>query len=328
MNSSETDHSRESRRTVKRRHPWRWVAAVALIVFIGWLLMVLSRARISWDAVGTYILHPAITEAVWATLWLSIVAEAVAIVLGLVVAIMGLSANPVARAFASGFVWIFRGVPVLLQILVWYNLALIVQVVSISIPGTGVVLWEAPTNQIMTPFFAAMLGLSLNEAAYMAEIVRSGIKSVDHGQIEAASALALTPGQTMNRVVLPQAIRVIIPPTGNDYINMLKSTSLASVITYPELLRASQNISAVSLDVMETLFAAAFWYMVVVSLFSVGQYFLEKKFERGVAGGSNRSDSLVAVLKRSLFGLRRRRTAPATQASAAEAVLETGSDIR
>lgn len=159
----------------------------------------------------------------------------------------------------------------------------------------------------MTPFFAAMLGLSLNEAAYMAEIVRSGIKSVDNGQIEAASALAMTPGQTMNRVVLPQAVRVIIPPTGNDYINMLKSTSLASVITYPELLRASQNISAVSLDIMETLFAAAFWYMVVVSLFSIGQHFLEKKFERGIAGGNSQPGSFTAILKRSLFSLRRQR---------------------
>lgn len=140
MNGSESDQTREPRRTVKRRHPWRWAAGIILVVFLGWLGIVLSHARISWRAVAEYIAHPAIMEAVWATLWLSIVAEVVAIALGLIIAIMGLSANPVARMFASGFVWLFRGVPVLLQILVWYNLALIVQVMSISIPGTDIVL--------------------------------------------------------------------------------------------------------------------------------------------------------------------------------------------
>lgn len=268
--------------TVKRRHPWRLVAATAILALIGATLAAFAQGKINWPATGSYILYKVVLEAVWYTVILAVAAQVVAIALGVLIAVMRLSPNPVASSSASLFIWFFRGVPVLLQIIIWYNLALIFERITIGIPFTDIVLFEQSTNSLMTPFLAALLGLALNEAAYMAEIVRGGIKSVDNGQLEAAAALAMSPIRTMSRIILPQAMRVIIPPTGNDFINMLKTTSLASVITYPELLRAAQNIASNNLQVMETLFAATFWYMVLVSLTSVGQYFVERRFDSGV----------------------------------------------
>ncbi|MFD4422182.1 amino acid ABC transporter permease [Agromyces sp. NPDC058484] len=268
--------------TVRRKHPWRWVAAAVIIAVIAGVIVALAQARIDWPSVVGYITYPLVLQAVWNTIVLAVVSQFVAIVLGVIVAVMRLSANPVAAAAASFFIWIFRGVPVLLQILIWYNLALVIPRVTVTVPFTDVVLLDESTNALMTPFVAAFLGLALNEAAYMAEIVRGGIKSVDLGQIEAASALGMSPGRTMRRITLPQALRVIIPPTGNDFVNMLKTTSLAAVVTYPELLRAAQNIASVNLQVMETLFAAAFWYMVIITVTSTAQYFLERTLDSSV----------------------------------------------
>jgi polar amino acid transport system permease protein len=169
---------------------------------------------------------------------------------------------------------------VLLQILLWYNLALIFPRLTVGVPFTDVVFLDVSTNDVMTTFVAAFLGLALNESAYMAEIVRAGLKSVDRGQIEAAQSIGQTPMQRMARIVLPQAMRIIIPPTGNDFINMLKGTAMASVIGYLELIKAANNISSFNLQVMETLIAAAFWYMVIVSVASIGQYYLERSFDR------------------------------------------------
>lgn len=269
--------------TVKRKHPWRWVSAAVILSLFAAVIHALANAKSDWGSVAGYIVHPIFLAAAWNTVLLAVVAQSFAILLGIVIAIMRLSVNPVAVASASFFIWIFRGVPVLLQILVWYNLALIIERITIAVPFTGIVLFDESTNTVMTPFFAAFLGLALNEAAYMAEIVRGGIKSVDAGQVEAASALAMSPGRTMFRIVLPQALRVIVPPTGNNFINLMKTTSLASTITYLELLRAAQNIAAVNLQVMETLFAAAFWYMVLVSITSTGQYFLERSLDSSLS---------------------------------------------
>lgn len=283
QNMTDTRAVRLRMPTARRPHPWRWVTAVIILALLAAVVGALAQARIDWPSVGLYIFHPLVVDAVGGTIVLAVVSQIVAIALGVVIAIMRISANPVASSFASFFIWIFRGIPVLVQILLWYNLALVFDRITIGIPFTDIVFFDASTNAVMTPFVAALLGLALNEAAYMAEIVRGGIKSVDGGQIEAASALAMSPGLTMRRITLPQAMRVIVPPTGNDFINMLKTTSLASVVTYPELLRAAQNIAAVNLQVMETLFAAAFWYMVIVSVTSIGQVFLERSLDASVS---------------------------------------------
>ncbi|MFJ6900595.1 amino acid ABC transporter permease [Streptomyces hokutonensis] len=279
--------ARTVRRIHKRRHPWRWAAAVVACLVVALVVVAFARAQIKWPAVGRYITSHLFIDTVWRVLLLAVVAQGIAIVLGLVTAVMRLSGNPVASRLAWLYVWLFRGVPVLLQIILWYNLALVIKRVDITVLGWHVI--NESTNTLITPFVAAVLGLSLNEAAYMAEIVRGGMKSVDSGQVEAAAALGMSPARVTTRIVMPQAMRAIIPPTGNNFINMLKATALASTITYPELLYVSQSVSAVNLEVVETLFAAAFWYMVLVSAFSVGQYFLEKKFDAGFARSTPRT---------------------------------------
>jgi polar amino acid transport system permease protein len=173
------------------------------------------------------------------------------------------------------YIWFFRGTPVYVQLLMWFNLSLIFPVINLM------PLYKNNTVAVITPFVAALLGLGLNEGAYMAEIVRAGIQSVDEGQTEAAHALGLTGGQTMRRIVLPQAMRVIIPPTGNEFINMLKTSSLVSVVQYTELLRATSNIGSDTTAVMEMLFVASVWYLVLTSVFSVGQFYVERHYARG-----------------------------------------------
>jgi polar amino acid transport system permease protein len=257
---------------VPLRHPWRWFSGAVILLVIAGLGWAMAEAQIQWEDVPGFFTHPVMLEGLLNTIVLALAAQGGAIVLGVVVALMRLSANPVARWFAVGYIWLFRGLPVLLQILIWFNLALVFQ--HISIP----MLFSVPTNVVMTAFVAALLGLGLNESAYMAEIVRAGLSSVDEGQTEAAKSIGMTPLTTLRRVVLPQAMRVIIPPTGNNFINMIKGTSMASVIAFTELIHAANNISSRNLEIMETLFAAAAWYLVMVSVASIGQHYLERAY--------------------------------------------------
>ncbi|MGH7118277.1 MAG: amino acid ABC transporter permease [Acetobacteraceae bacterium] len=263
---------------VPLRHWGRWVAAAVIFLVAAGAFYVLAQADIAYRDVPKFFLFPVMLEGLWHTVVLAIAAQGAGIVIGLIIAIMRRSENPVAWGVGGIYIWIFRGVPVLLQLLIWYNLALAFR--AIGIPG----LFSISTNAIMSPFVAGLLGLGLNESAYMAEIIRAGFNSIDKGQVEAAQAIGMTPGKTLRRVVLPQAMRVIIPPTGNDFINMLKETSLVSVISYVELIQAANNISSHNLEVMETLLAAAIWYLVLVTIASVGQHYLE----RSLAGSARR----------------------------------------
>jgi polar amino acid transport system permease protein len=199
-----------------------------------------------------------------------------------VVAVMRLSRNPVAQAVAAGWVWFFRGVPVLLQLLLWYNLALVFPVVGV--PG----LFEERTIVLMTPFLATLLGLGLHQSAYTAEIVRGGILSVDRGQTEAAQSLSMGNGAILWRIVLPQAMRVIIPPLGNEVISTLKTSSLAATVTYGELLLSAQLIYFANNRIIELLIVVTIWYLIIVSVLSVGQHFVERRFGRGFTPASTR----------------------------------------
>ena len=285
---------------VPLRHWGRWVSAVVVLAFVAAVLFGLSHADIKFRDVPTFFAYPVMIEGMWHTLVLAVACEGLGIVLGIVVAIFRSSKNPVASSTAWFYIWIFRGLPALLQLLIWYNLALAFK--TVSIPG----LFSVSTNSVMSPFVAALLGLGLNESAYMAEIVRAGFNSVDHGQVEAAYSIGMTPMKTMRRVILPQAMRVIIPPTGNDFINMIKGTSLASVISYLELLQASSNIYSHNLEVMEALLAAAIWYMILVTLATIGQHYVERAFgaDRSNPGstpsprGLRASLSLVPLVRR------------------------------
>src|SRR3954464_4288112 len=249
------------------RHYGRWISAVVVLAAVGAVGYAFSQAEIDYGTTRDFFNASTIVHGAGRTLLISVLAQAMGIALGVVFAVMRLSANPVTSTVSWFYIWLFRGTPVLVQLLIWYNLALIFP----TILGHS-------TSDLMTPFVAALLGLGINEGAYMAEIVRAGIGSVDHGQTEAAHALGMTSGQTLRRIVLPQAMRVIIPPTGNEFINMLKTSSLAYSIQYAELLLSAVSIYTRNLQVIELLFTVSIWYLVLTSVFSIGQYFLERRF--------------------------------------------------
>ncbi|MFJ8130920.1 amino acid ABC transporter permease [Streptomyces hydrogenans] len=265
----------EAIKAVPVRHYGRWISAVVVVVLLGWLVYAFSQGNIIWDTVWGKLFDPSIIDGLWNTIIISVASMALGLVLGIVFAVMRLSKNPVTGAVAWLYIWFFRGTPVYVQLLVWFNLSLIFEYINLG------PIYKNETVDVMTPFMVALLGLGLNEGAYMAEIVRAGIQSVDEGQTEAAHALGMSQTKTMRRIVLPQAMRVIVPPTGNEFINMLKTSSLVSAVQYTELLRASSNIGSTSSAVMEMLFVASIWYLALTSVFSVGQYYLERRFARG-----------------------------------------------
>jgi len=208
---------------------------------------------------------------------------AIGIVLGVVLAVMRLSPNPVVKSASWTYVWLFRGTPVLVQIFFWAYISAIYPTISLGIPFGGPAYVHANANTVITLFVAGVLGLGLNEAAYMAEIVRAGLLSVDEGQTEAAYALGMTRMQTLRRIVLPQAMRVIVPPTGNETISMLKTSSLVSVIAVTELLYSAQLIYSVNYRTIQLLIVASIWYLIVTTVLSIGQYYVERHFRRGLA---------------------------------------------
>lgn len=263
--------------TVPRRHPLRWVSAVVLVGLGAYLLAdIFTNPNFGWDVVGLYLRDVSIVQGLVTTLVLTAICMGIGIALAILLAVMRLSANPVVRSFAFAYVSFFRGTPVLVQLLFWFNLAALYPVITFGLPGV-----HLDANTLITPFIAAVLGLGLNEAAYMSEIVRAGILSVDHGQNEAASALGLTRGQTLRRIVLPQAMRVIVPPTGNETIGMLKTTALVSVLAVHDLLYSSQIIYAKNFETIPLLIVASIWYLAVTTVLGVGQYYLERRYARG-----------------------------------------------
>lgn len=267
---------------VRLRHPWRVVAIVILAAYaaVAARFMVTSE-ELRWDLVGGYLFERSILEGLVVTLKLTVVAMLVGVVLGALLAVMRLSENPVFRYVAGGYVWLFRGTPILVQLLFWFFLGTVLPQIEIGLPfGPSFVSWE--TNDLITPFAAAILGLGLNEAAYMAEIVRAGIGSVDKGQSEAAEALGMSPMTTYRRVVLPQAARLIVPPTANQTISMLKLTSLTLVIGLPELTTSAQLIYGRNFEQIPLLIVASIWYLALTTVLTIIQSRLEKRMSRGV----------------------------------------------
>jgi polar amino acid transport system permease protein len=272
----------EELRAVPVRHRGRWVASaiVALVVVVA-IHSVATNPRFGWGTVGHYLFAYRILSGLVKTLELTVIAMVVGVLLGVLLAVMRLSPNPLVSAVSWVYIWLFRGTPVLVQILFWSFISALYPRVSFGVPFGGPELFGGNANSIITPFVAAVLALGLNEGAYMAEIVRAGIISVDEGQTEAAQSLGMTRLQTMRRIVLPQAMRVIIPPTGNETISMLKTSALVSVIATPELLYSAQLIYAVNFKQIPLLLVASIWYLVVTSILSVGQYYVERRFSRG-----------------------------------------------
>jgi len=261
------------------------VAAVVVLAIAASAVYTLASAPdMHWDVVRHYLSQRLILQGIVTTLQLTVLAMLIGIVLGVIIAVMRLSPNPVVSASSWFYVWFFRGTPVLVQIFFWYNIATVLPYIGFGIPFTTIH-WQASANSLIAPFMAATLGLGFNEAAYMAEIVRAGIISVEHGQTEAAQALGMTRLLVMRRIVLPQAMRVIIPPTGNETISMLKTSSLAFVASVPELFTRSQQIASANFRVIELAIVASIWYLAMTSILTVGQYYLERYFARGAQRG-------------------------------------------
>ncbi|MEK1855393.1 MAG: amino acid ABC transporter permease [Phyllobacterium sp.] len=260
---------------VPKRHVGRMIAAAVVLALLAGLVRAFTVGQIEWSYVSQFLFAPAILAGLYNTLVMTVAAMAVGIVLGVVIAIMRISGNPVLSSIAVGYVWVFRGAPALLQLMLWFNLALIFP--TMGIPG----LFEFRTVDIMTPFVAAVLGLGISQGAYTSEVVRSGLLSVDSGQYEAARTIGMTQMKMLRRIVLPQAMRVMVPPIGNEVIGMVKLTSLASVIQYSEILHNAQIIYFANTRVLELLLVASFWYLFVVSVLSVGQHYIERYFGRG-----------------------------------------------
>lgn len=268
---------------VRLRHPGRWIAVAVVVVLVVALVdSLVTNERFQWDVVFTYLFSGQILSGLGNTLLLTVVAMLVGVLLGVVLAVGRDSKNPVIAGACGVYIGFFRGTPLLVQLIFWFNLAALYPVIALKVPF-GPTLLSGDANVLITPLVAAILGLGLNEAAYMAEIVRAGLQSVDAGQTQAAQALGMNARLVFARIVLPQALRVIIPPTGNQTISMLKTTSLVSVISLPELLYAAQIIYSRTYEVIPLLIAASLWYLALTTVLSIGQGFLERRLGRGDA---------------------------------------------
>ncbi|GAB2829269.1 amino acid ABC transporter permease [Streptomyces daliensis] len=265
----------EAIRAIPVRHYGRYVSAVIVLALLALLVNAFATADLEWGAVGDFFFDDEILEGVKNTLVVSVLAMIMGLVLGILLAVMRMSKNPVTSSVAWGYIWFFRGTPVYVQLLLWFNLALIFPMLNLG------PIYKDEMTDVMTPFMAALLGLGLNEAAYMAEICRAGIESVDEGQAEASQALGMSNAKTMRRIVLPQAMRVIVPPTGNEFINLLKTSSLCAVVMFEETLRKAQNIGNNAGAVVEMLLVATIWYLAITTVFSIGQFYLERYYARG-----------------------------------------------
>ncbi len=282
---------------VPMRHPWRWIGAGVVVVLVGLFLYgAATNDAYRWSTFADYLFDGRIISGAWKTIQLTVLSMIFAVVLGVLLAVMRLSPNPVFRSVSWVYLWIFRGTPVYVQLVIWGLLPTLYKEIQIGIPfGPSFFdlnLQDLSINfslpaigfDLSVSFMLAIIGLALNEAAYMAEIVRAGISSVPEGQTEAATALGMSWWMTMQRTVLPQAMRVIIPPTGNEIISMLKTTSLVTAVPYSlELYGRSNEIGAELFQPIPLLLVAATWYLAITSVLMVGQYYLERYFSRGAS---------------------------------------------
>ena len=243
-----------------------------------------TNKNFEWGVIRQYMTEPTVLRGLVTTLELTASAMGIGIALGVLLAVMRLSPNPLVSGLAWVYIWFFRGTPQLVQILFWFNIAALFPTIALGLPFGGPQAAHVNLTNLITPFVAGMLALGLNEAAYFSEIVRAGIISVDEGQTEAAQALGMTRLLTMRRIVLPQSMRVIIPPTGNETISMLKTSSLVSAIALPELLYSVQIIYARTYQTIPLLLVASIWYLVVTTVLSIGQYYLERHYARSTRG--------------------------------------------
>ena len=270
---------------VPLRRPGRVIAAVIVVGLLGLFLYgAATNSAYEWSTYWQYLFDQRISQAALITIELSVIAMALGLVLGAVAAVMRMSENPVLNRVAWLYIWVFRGTPVYVQLVFWGLVTSIYRHVDLGIPFM-VQFVHLQTSSWLTPFAAAVLGLGLNQGSYTAEIMRAGICAVDEGQREAATALGMSWWQMTRRVVFPQAMRVIIPPTGNEFISMLKTTSLVVAVPFTgDLYSKAEEISAVLYRPIPLLLVASTWYLAITTVLMIGQHYLEKRFSRGTAG--------------------------------------------
>jgi polar amino acid transport system permease protein len=269
-------------RVVPVRHPWRWVwtAVVLVLVAMAGHALVTNKA-FDWPTFGVYLFSRSVMDAVLLTIELTVLGITIGFVLGTVLALMRLSRSPLLRAASWGYIWFFRSVPLILQLLFWYNLAILYNQLSFGVPF-GPSFFSIGTQDLIPPMAAATLGLALHQAAYSAEIVRSGFIGVDHGQREAAAALGIPRRRQFSRIVLPQAMRTIVPAAANEIIGMVKGTSVVYIMALPELFYQVQVIYMRNGRVIPLLLVATFWYLVITTVLSLVQHYVERHYGRGV----------------------------------------------
>lgn len=305
-----TDHTPQPQRPdihavtpVPVRHPSRWIGGAILLVLAAMFIHLLAtNDNLKWSVVWQYMFDKEILAGLGRTMLLTCLAMIGGLAIGIVLAIMRLSDNPVFQTVSWAWIWFFRGVPPLVQLIFWYNLALLIPVLSIGIPF-GPQFWSANMNDLITPFSAALLGLSFTESAYAAEMIRAGIQAVSGGQTEAAATLGMSKGQTLRRIVLPQALRIIIPPIGNDTISMLKFTSLVSVLALPDLLYSAQMIYARTYQTIPLLIVATIWYLLMSTILTLIEHYIEHRLSDGKPISVSQ---IVASLFKSRFWTSRR----------------------
>ncbi|GAA1764804.1 amino acid ABC transporter permease [Agromyces humatus] len=286
---------------VPLRHPGRWIAAIlVLLVFIGSAASILQNPNLDLPTVGEYLFKPLTLNGVIITVWLTAASMIAGVFGGIVVAVMRLSPNPVLSVAAMLFIWVFRGTPLLLQLIFWGFIGAFIPKIVVGIPFTSVEFWSFETSQLIPATVAALLALGLNEMAYAAEIVRAGIQSVDQGQTEAAHSLGMSPAKTLRRIVLPQAMRVIIPPMGNETITMLKSTSLVAIVAGDDLMSNIREAYTQNYKIIPLLIVAAIWYLALTSILSIPQMWLERRYGRGFTGARTTIGSRVSTLTQSI----------------------------
>ncbi|MCO5089864.1 amino acid ABC transporter permease [Bosea sp. (in: a-proteobacteria)] len=264
-----------------------WTATLAIAA--GFAYIVAVNPNFGWPVVAQYFFDPTVMQGLTVTLGLTVVAMVIGVALGLILAVARMSKDKLASSLAGLFVWFFRGTPLLVQLIIWYNLSTLFPRISL-----GFVSWK--TNDLITPLTAAIIGLALNEAAYMAEIIRGGLLSVDKGQAETAEAFGMTRARALRRIIIPQAMRSIVPPTGNQLISMIKATSLVSVIAMADLLYSVQSIYNRTFEVIPLLMVAVAWYLLITSILNVGQSAIERYYNRGERGTQAAAQKKAAAL--------------------------------
>jgi polar amino acid transport system permease protein len=285
MMKTDAEHGRPPQEPLFRWGKVRWTAVAASLLFVAAFVSltwsVATNPRFQWPVVGEYLFSPTVLGGFFTTLWLTAVTMVIGLVLGVLLALMTTHGNPAARGFAALYTWFFRGTPVLVQLIFWYNLAALYPKYWIGIPFTDVTLATGSFNDLITPYTAAILGLGLNEGAYMAEIVRAGLRSVPTGQDDAAKALGLSRLKALFLITLPQAMRFIVPPTGNQTIGMLKTTSIVSIVALWDLLYSVQTIYSRTFQTIPMLIVACCWYLFATSVLSLVQTRIEAYYNRG-----------------------------------------------